>query len=108
MEESGFKYMVNSFGTMKNLEATEIRGVSIRQLVTYVVTAVTFIIALVVRDVKRENLIEGYKTKIEAMEKQIEAAEKDRAAIKIIDNQQNERLTKMETKIDFFIETKNR
>ncbi|MCZ2397115.1 MAG: hypothetical protein LC100_11300 [Chitinophagales bacterium] len=93
---------------MKNLEATEIRGVSIRQLVTYVVTAVTFIIALVVRDVKRENLIEGYKTKIEAMEKQIEAAEKDRAAIKIIDNQQNERLTKMETKIDFFIETKNR
>lgn len=100
--------MVNSFGAMKNLEATEIRGVSIRQLVTYVVTAVTFIIALVVRDVKRENLIEGYKTKIEAMEKQIEAAEKDRAAIKIIDNQQNERLTKMETKIDFFIETKNR
>lgn len=89
---------------MKNLEAAEVRGISIKQLVTYVVTAISFIVALVVRDVKRENLIEGYKTKIEAMEKQIEAAEKDRAAIKIIDNQQNERLTKNETRIDFIIE----
>lgn len=89
---------------MKNLEATEIRGITVKQLTTYVIAMIGFIVALVIRDVRRENKMEELKTQIETIEKKIEAADKDRAALKIMDDRQNDRLTKNETIIDFMLQ----
>lgn len=86
---------------MTPLEQREIRGITWKQAGTYIVVAVSFIISLVYRDVKRENELETLRTKMQAIEIKMEAAEKERNAMKILSNTQDMRLTKIETRMEY-------
>lgn len=86
---------------MTTIEQREIRGITWKQAGTYIVVAVSFIISLVYRDVKRENELETLKTKMQAIEIKMEAAEKERNAMKILSNTQDMRLTKIETRMEY-------
>ena len=86
---------------MANLEQSEIKGITWKQAFTYVIAAVGFIISLVVRDVRRENQLETLKTKMQAIEIKMDAADKERSAMKTVDNSQDNRLTKIETDMEY-------
>ena len=82
---------------MKNLETQEIRGINLK----LIISVVGFLIALVVRDIRKENKIETQNIRIEANEKMLQALSTEADKARIERNTMNILLTEMKTTIDF-------
>lgn len=93
---------------METIEQKEVRGISIKQLVYYSIVVISFIVGLVIRDMKRENEIETMRINIQTIEIKSQAQDKEREALKTMDqthdvrlNSQENRITKVETILQY-------
>lgn len=78
--------------------------ITIKQLISLVVGICTILAALVARDVKRENQVMDLIEKYKAVNVGLEAAEKEREAMKVESNNKSNRITKIETQIEFLMQ----
>lgn len=93
---------------METIEEREVRGISIKQLVYYSIVVIGFVVGLVIRDVKRENVIETMIIKQQALEIKDQAQDKEREALRTANetqdnrlNSQDNRITKVETIVEY-------
>ena len=82
---------------MKNIETIEVKGITIKQMVVYVFSIISFVVMVVMRDAKRESKVETLEMKSKVNEVKIDALNTEVEALKTRVNSQDIEITRLKT-----------